>query len=205
MSEGLIDKPVIVNWALAELGLPPSFSTDDQTQLGRNVNIFWPRAVARCFALHDWTFARQTFPLARLAEQPVTGYSYGFTLPNRIGEPMKLLSDPRDESPIRESRIEGNTLFADEPAVWAVCKVETDPAIWDPAFADAFAIVLAAYLAIPLTADADSRTAMLREAFGTPSEGGTGGMFGRLLAQNKAAHPVASPIDRFDPLSASRW
>jgi hypothetical protein len=196
VTETLLDRPTIVNWSLAELGLPPRFSIDDATNLGAIVQIFWPRALVHCFSLYEWTFCRKTFLLARQAETPVTGYAYGFSLPGGIlGEPFKYLSDPRCERPVRDVRIEARTVFSDEPALYAVCKVEVDPQYWDLAFTNAFAVALAAYLAIPLTQDPDMAAEKQKIAFGSAAELGAGGLFGRLIAQNRSAHPVASPME----------
>ncbi|MCW5697920.1 MAG: hypothetical protein KIS96_14465 [Bauldia sp.] len=200
-----LDKPMIVNWALAELGMAANFTIGDTTPLSDKVRIFWPRAVAHCFALADWTFCRKTFRLVRLEAAPDTGYRYQFSLPGgRIGEPMKLLSDPRSGRVVRDFRIEGNELSADAPDVWAVCKMATDLSDWDMQFANAFAVALASYLAVPLTQDIELAEAKAVQAFGTRSEGGAGGLFGRLIAQNKAAHPPFEPLYQDDPLTAGR-
>lgn len=205
MAESELDKAMIVNWALAELGLAPEFSIDDETTLGGQVDIFWPRAVVHAFGLHDWTFCRRTTQLPRQAEAPATGYLYGYDLPgDRLGEPLKLLSDPRRKTPIRDFRIEGDQLSCDEPQAYAVCKVERDPRNWDPVFATCFATLLASYLAVPLQHDLEMAEAKRVEATGSRSEGGTGGSFGRLIAQNRAAHPPGSPLYQDDPLTAGR-
>lgn len=202
----ILTKPMLANWALAELGLAPKFSIDAEASLGGDFDIFWPRTVARCFGLHDWTFCRKTYRLTRESAQPDTGYRYGFVLPQpRLGEPVKLLRDPRNETPIRDFRIEGDQLSCDDADVWAVCKVERDPASWDPQFADCFAVAFAANLAVPLLQDLDIAADKEARAFGPPSQGGAGGMFGRLIAQNRAAHPVGSPFLREDPLTSARW
>ncbi len=204
-TEALLDKPTIVNWALAELGLAPKFSIDDQTSLGAIVTIFWPRAVAHCFSLYEWTFCRKTFSLTRQAETPATGYAYGFELPGGIlGEPFKYLRDPRRETPVRDVRIEARTVYSDELALYAVCKVDVDPQYWNLGFANAFAVALAAYLAVPLTQDLELAAEKEQKAFGSKSEGGAGGMFGRLIAQNRSAHPVGSNLLANDPLTAAR-
>ncbi|TPN57168.1 hypothetical protein [Mesorhizobium sp. B1-1-7] len=194
MADTAIDKAIIVNWALVELGLAPSFSIDVDTKLGGLVDIFWPRAEARAFGLHDWTFCRQTLQLTRQSATPVTGYTYGFDLPgNRFGPALKLLSDPRNDTPLRDFTIEGTTVFCDEPAVYARCKVALDPEEWEPQFADAFALLLASYLAVPLLQDVDLKNDKLAEAIGSRSEGGTGGVFGRMIAQDRGAAPVGTP------------
>lgn len=205
MPDSELTRAMIVNWSLAELGLAANFSIDEQTPRGADVGIFWPRAIAHAFSLTDWTDFRRTSQLTRQSAAPDTGYTYGYDLPgDRLGPPMKLLSDPRRETPLRDFRIEGDTMSCDEPVAWAVCKVERDPAYWDPQFANAFAVLLASYLAVPQLQDVDMAAEKMAQAIGTRGEGGTGGMFGRLIAQNKAAHPMASPLYRNDPLTAGR-
>lgn len=201
-----LTKPMIVTWALAEIGMPPKFSIDDTSELGGLVDIFWPRVEARCFGVHDWRFCRRTSRLTRESAEPENGWMYGFMLPgDRIGPPLKLLSDPRRETPLRSFDIEGNTLFADEPEVWARCKVAVDPSAWPIEFANVFATALAAALAVPLQQDEDLAAEKDAMAFGSPREGGAGGMIGRLIAQDRASGQVSSPMLREDPLTMARY
>lgn len=203
--ETALDKAKIVNWALAEIGQASNFSIDEETPRGAQVAIFWPRCIGHCFGLHDWTFCRRTSQLSRQAETPVTGYAFGYDLPgDRIGPPQKLLNNPRSEQPIRQFRIEGQTLFCDELVAYAVCKVPVDPAIWDWQWASAFATALASYLAVPLLQDLDLAAEKAAQAFGTQAAGGAGGIFGRLIAQDRASSPVASNMLANDPLTAGR-
>lgn len=203
--DSLIDKAKIVNWALADLGLAPTFSIGDETSQGAQVDIFWPRAIGECFGVHDWPFCRRTYQLVRHAARPDTGYAYRFELPRpRLGEPMKNLADPRSAEPLRSFRIEGNWLHADEPAVWSVVKVPVDPSAWDLQWASAFATALASMLAVPLLQAADLAADKDREAFGQPTEGRTGGKFGRLIAQHRAAEPLGQNMSNRDPLTAGR-
>lgn len=205
MPDTELDKPMIVNWALAELGQSPNFSLSTETRLGAVVDIFWPRTVARTFGLADWPFCRRTYKLTRQAAVPATGYAYGFDLPRpRFGPPVKYLEDPRSERPVRDTRIEGETVFADVGTLHAVCKVEVDPKYWDEQFADAFAVALAANLAVPLLQDLDLTAEKERKAFGLPQEGGAGGMLGRLAAQHRSAGPISAPAGT-DALSGGRF
>lgn len=205
MAETAIDKPMIVNWALAELGQPPRFSIDDQTSLGRNVAIFWPRCLARCLGLHDWSFTRRTVCLTLQSGQPINGWPYAFSLPgNRIGPPRRFTSDPQCRILIRDFDIEGDTLFCCEKTAFARYKAAVDPEYWPPDFLSAFATALACYLAIPETQDPDLAADMEVRAFGSPSQGGAGGLFGRLIAQDLAGAPVGEPLLATDPLTAGR-
>ena len=196
MSDSILDKPMIVNWALLELGQTPNFTTDLESRLGAMVDVVWQRTVARCFGLADWPFCRRTYKLTRRVETPMTGYRWGFDLPQpRFGPPLRYLEDPRRGVPVRETRIEGEVVYADVDALYAVCRVAVDPQDWDQQFADCFAVALASGLAIPLTQDPDLAAEKERLAFGTPQEGGAGGMFGRLIAQHRASGPVSAPVD----------
>ena len=200
-----ITKAMVVNWALVELGQPPSFSIDNATSLGGVVDIFWPRAVARCFGLHDWTFNRKTFLLTRQSQTPITGYAYGFDLPGgRLGNPRKCLRQPRDRRPVRDIRYEQNTVFSDEPALYAVCGMRLAVEAWDWQFADAFAVALASFFAVPLLQDVDMQRDKEVLAFGHPREGGKGGRFGALIGQDLASEPKGSPLLDDDPLTSAR-
>jgi len=202
MPESGLTQAIVVNWSLAELGLNANFTIDDSTTVGAQVAIFWPRAEAICIGLHDWTWFRRTNKLTRLSAAPDTGYRYAFALPgDRIGEPQKCLSDPRSRTPLRDFRIEGDALSCDEDTVYTVCKVRRPAKDWDIQFANGFAIVLASLLAVPLLQDVDMASEKMAQALGTPREGGAGGTFGRLIAQNRAAHPIGeSHLDQ-DPLT----
>ncbi|WP_127523665.1 hypothetical protein [Mesorhizobium sp. Z1-4] len=197
MPDDQLTKATIVNWSLVELGQAPNFSITEETRLGGIVDKMWPRAVARCFGLTDWPFCRRTYSLTRQSATPVTGYRYGFDLPRpRFGPPVKYLEgNPRDNRPVRDTRIEGETVFADTETLSAVCLVEVNPEYWDGQFADCFAIALASYLSVPLLQDIELAREKEELAFGKRMEGGAGGAFGRLIAQHRAAGPLATPTD----------
>lgn len=204
--ESEITKATLVNQALIDLGQPPNFSIDEETGLGGIVDIVWPGVVDETFGLHDWTFCRKTFRLNRQAAQPESGWKYAFDLPgNKVGDPLAILIDPRRDVVLREFYLEGNEVHCDQEQIWARCRVMVDPRYWDPAFRAAYRKALAAELAVPLLQDVDLKDFLRKEAFGTPSEGGAGGKFGRLIAQNRAASPQYAPLYENDPLTGARW
>lgn len=206
MSDTLIDKPTIINWALSDLGSFSTFSTEDDSDLADQIEKTWQRCVDHCFGLHDWTFARRTYKLNRHAAQPDNGWQYGFDLPGgMIGDPLKMLERAgQSPQPLRHYDIEGRAVYANVPQCWARVRQLVRPDKWDPAFRAAFTVALAGYLAVPVTHNSDERDARMVQAFGTPSKEGTGGMFGRLIAQNRAAAPVGQPLLNDDPLTAAR-
>ncbi|MBB98323.1 MAG: hypothetical protein CML67_02115 [Rhodobacteraceae bacterium] len=200
----LIDKTTIVNWALSETGSFATFTIDGDDDLSAQVNLCWQRCVDHTFGLFDWKFLKKTFALVRTDATPINGWSHEFALPGgRIGDPLKITCDPTHRAPLRQFDIEGDFLYADEKAIYATFRVYRDPEHWDPAFRAAFAVALAAYLAVPISHDGKLRDELMGRAFGTPSREGTGGMFGRLMAQNKAAAPVGHPLAAADPISGA--
>ncbi|QFS98887.1 hypothetical protein FIV06_15775 [Labrenzia sp. THAF191b] len=199
----IIDKAAIVNMALSEIGHFTTFTQDDDPDLADAVNQSWQRAIDRCVSLHDWKDFRRTRKLERLTEPPETGWAYAHSLPgDRIGEPLKILRRAGDSpDPLRSFDREGNLILCNETTVWARCKVELEPASWDAGWRDAFVTALAGYLAVPILQSMDLKVEKHREAFGTPSQEGSGGKFGRLMSQDRASSPLGSSIADAEPLS----
>lgn len=203
MSEEL-DKPHLVNAALIELGMDPNFAEDGQSDLNAVVAIQWPRAVARAFGLHDWTFCRRSARLDPIAAsaKPENGWAYGFAMPgDKLGGPLGIFTDPLCRVPLRAFLIEEKNLYANEPALWGRFKLKVNPVDWDDVFADAFVVLLAAMLAKPLISDADMAAELMQQALGDPREGGSGGMFGRLMAQDRASQPMPDTLYAGDALT----
>lgn len=202
----LIDKAVIVNWALNDVGHYATFSIDDESDLAGQVELCWQRCIDHCVGLADWHDFRKTFKLSRRAEEPQNGWKYEFLLPGgRIGEPLKILDRAGQcPSPLRNFDREENSIFADVEDIWARCKVERDPEHWDPAWRAAFTVALSSYFATAILMNTDLAQKKWDVAFGTPSREGGGGLFGRLMAQNRAGAPVGSPVLDAEPLGLAR-
>ncbi|MFN7010040.1 MAG: hypothetical protein ACK4PN_08405 [Allorhizobium sp.] len=201
-----IDKQAIINWTLTDIGVGPVFSTDDGSSLAENCEQVWQRTIDQVFGMHDWSFARKTFKNRLRAEVPENGWRHAFDLPGgRIGNPLKILdqagSSPR---PLRDFTIEEGLLYCNVEETWSLCKVEVSPDAWPPEWRAAFVLAYGGYLAAPVWGDEDMRNARLVEAFGTPSKEGTGGLFGRLMAQDKASNPIGTPMGDDSPLTTVR-
>lgn len=201
-----IDKTMIINWALTELGPGAMFSTDDESDLALQIENTWQRTVDHVFSLHDWSWTRRTRKLAALADTPDNGWSKGFALPaDRIGAPKQVLFQAGANPLVcRHYAIEGAHIFANAADLWATFRVLIEPDDWDVAFRAAFVKALAGNLAVPVYQDKGLGEDLRVEAFGVPSKEGTGGMFGRLMAQDLAAEPMGQPPLADDPLTQAR-
>lgn len=199
----LIDKAVIANWALQEIGHFTTFSIDGEDELSGQVQLAWQRAVDHCVSLHHWKDFEDTFKLVRSAETPNNGWTYKFSLPGgRIGEPLKVMDMVSSGSSraLRHYDRGGNFIYANCPNVWAKCRFLLDPEYWDPGWRQAFVMALAGYLAVGVLSDEGLKQEKHKTAFGTPAKEGAGGMFGRLIAQDRAGAPMGNPLAEGGPL-----
>ena len=200
------DEATIINYALTDIGAGPMFSVDDDSELAETIAHVWPRVVDQAFGMHDWSFCTLTRKNIRHASVPDNGFRHGFDLPGgRIGNPLVIKDSARSRSPIRDFTIEGGKLYCDCAETWSVCKFYVDPMTWPPEWRAAFVKLLGGFLAVPVWQDTDMRDDYVSEAIGTPSQGGSGGMFGRLMAQDKASKPVGDAQSMDDPLSNARY
>ncbi|MDH7785079.1 hypothetical protein QBD01_001079 [Ochrobactrum sp. 19YEA23] len=207
MENQLVDKPTLINRALVlHLGESAIYSIDAEDDLSGSCDAAWDEVISHCFGLHDWSFARRTTKLVKISATPENGWEYGFELPgDRIGPPQKLLRSIRPETPLRDYDIEAGNVYANEPHVWGRCKVLVDPEYWPVDWRVAFLIALGSALAKAVNEDTETAEELRVKAFGTPSQEGTGGAFGRLIAQDRAAAPMPRSPWEFDPLTSARW
>lgn len=202
-----IDRATIINMALTDIGAGPMFSVDDDSDLAAQIELQWMAVIDRTIGMHSWSFCRKTYKNTLLSTAPDNGWRYCFDLPGtRIGNPLKILDQAgQSPRPLKRFTIEEGKLFCDVTETWSLCKFQADPDYWPPEWRGAFVVALGAYLAVPVWQDADMRNDMLVEAFGTPSREGTGGLFGRLMAQDRASEPVDDMGNEENPLINARY
>ena len=195
----------IVNRALALIGAGEIMSLEDDGDKERAAQLIYDSAVEWALGLFPWRFALQTFALSRLTDKPATGYSFAYALPGtRLGYPIAVFGNPRRlDEPLRDYAIQANELHADAQAVWVQCKVMVAPSAWPPEFRRAVVTLIAADLAVAVAHDVTLGEARRREAVGTASEGGTGGLVGVAIAKEVALAPPP-PLDVTDPFTHAR-
>lgn len=205
MSETSITDVTIINRALARVGAPGIFALDEETSIARQaVAVYFDRRDA-CLGLYPWSFAKMTYKLDRLTEEPLNGWRFAYALPgNRLSAPLKVLTDPqRPDYPLRRFTVEANAIYCDEEAVWATVIVQAAPAVWSPAFRLAVTTLVAADLAVPVGHDTALADDLRTQGEGTPSEGGRGGMLGRALIADASGAPTPAPLLAADPLTTA--
>lgn len=206
MADTAPDKVHVVNTALStHLGLPASYSIDDESTLGGQVDLAWDTVIAEVMTLHAWSVFQDVREAQLIAGSPGNGWLYGFSLPaDRIGLPLAVMLDPQRETYLRQFATIGGKLYTNVEKVWVRIRVMQDPAYWDSAFRAAFSVALASALAVPLRQDADERDALHVKAFGDPRENGGGGIFGKLITLDRSAQPQGRGFLVNDPLTRAR-
>jgi hypothetical protein len=207
MADTAVDRVHVVNRALIKLGLPASYSVDEETELGGVVDLVWIGVFTEAVMLADNSDFRETLPCPEISGAPANGWTYGFALPaTRVGKPLAFLTDAVREQFLRAPNymLEGGKLYTNIKPVWARVRVLLDPEYWDAGFVEAFATLLASALAVPLVQDEDMASVLRAKALGEPREQGGGGMFGKLAALERAVQPQGRNFMANNPLTAAR-
>ena len=197
----------VANRAFLKIGMPASYSSEGEFGESGTVDLLWDGVAAEVTAAYDFSDFRKTFSLEKLAGTPGNSWAFGFRLPSeRIGEPLAILDRVAPvEHYLREFMIEAGCVYTNIDPVWARCRVMQDPQYWDQGITEGFATALAAAFAIPFKQDEDLQAQKREEAFGAPREMYGGGIFGRLIALNRAAQPQGRRFMDDDPLTSARW
>jgi hypothetical protein len=207
MTDAAEAKVHVVNGALVQhLGLPAAYTIDAETELGGTVDVVWPAIAAEVVTKYDFADCRKLFKLTALSGAIDNGWRYGFALPaQRIGAPLAILDQAgTSEHLLREFLLEQGNIYTNVTPVWARCRFLLDPQYWDQGFAAAFRKALAGGLAKPLCQDEDLADRLTEDAFGKPSEQGSGGMFGKLIAVARGSEPQGRRFMEDDPLTNAR-
>ena len=132
-------------------------SLDDDTKPARYCKALY--ADTRDFVLrsYPWRFALKRYVLAPLKDKPLFGYEYQFSLPSDCLRVWKMAQGERYQ-------VEGQRLLTDQNICRfiGISRVE-NASLFDPMFVEAFALRLAAELAVPLTASATLRDSLAKE------------------------------------------
>lgn len=149
----------IANLALTDLGSQRITALTDATEHARKVNSVFAQTRQELLAEHPWNFAIKRANLGLLGSTPEFGWSYQFSLPTDY---LRIANSP-EVDPETDYVIEGGMLLADVNAIkLRYVFDQTDTTKYSPKFVAAFAALLAARLAIPITNKQSIQEAMLK-------------------------------------------
>jgi hypothetical protein len=134
---------------------------------------------------------------------PPTGWRFGYALPPQRFDVVKFLTSPNfADAPVTRYEVQGDTLWCDDPVVWAVARFPVDVPAWPAYFAIAAEWCLAAELIMPISGNAGLLENMQARAWGTPEQDRSGGYLG--IAKRRDAIAGGVKVLPPDPLSLAR-
>ena len=176
----------ICNMALAHLGQEPIASLSQEDEKARRCSLFYEPVKREVLRTHNWAFAGSVASLALLAAHKATDGWYAYAYPQdclflrRVfggaggpkNTPFKEVFDQDLHarvilSPVEQARAEYTRDITDEN-------------LFDPAFAKAFALALAADMAVALTGDQNLSQQLLQKYAWTLEEARRSNMSERL-------------------------
>lgn len=153
----------ICNLALAHLGNAASvasISPPDNSAEAAHCARFYPMARATLLEMHPWPFATRREALAKTANTPGGNWSFEYLLPTSCVRVWSVLSpgaadDAVSDPFVQETASDGTSVLLSntENAVARYTFAITDPTKHSPLFDSSLSVLLASYIAGPLTKD----------------------------------------------------
>lgn len=161
----MASKVAICNTALSRLGASTITSLTDGTPEAKLCNTFFDLIADRVMSQGGWTSTIKRTSLAKTTNTPAFGYTSEFQLP-LDPKCLKVLTVNEDGEGEVDYVIEGDKLLTDEGSISIryVAKL-TSTEDWDALLTEAVELLLAAYLAHPITGD-DGKTEALKKEYG---------------------------------------
>jgi hypothetical protein len=204
-------KEDVASKALARLGEPSISSFTEDSGTAEKVNLLYEMVILDLLSAHDWEWATQRADLSvDGGETPVNEWSTAFLLPTlktlRVGNPLRVFNSSEvNARPFFAYQLQGKWLYTNASAISIEYIERKDETLW-PGFFEILAVeALAASLALPVTENQTKEEFHTQKAFGAPSEGGRGGMFGRAVAHDQVGKPTPSFLDSGDPIGNARF
>ena len=134
---------------------------------GANASWIITRVDADNFTLDDSVFSGSyTSDTGRYVQQPLFGWNYQYTLPSNCLRVLRVNGDDSNENDTEPYNVEGKKLLTDAEGVnLQYIFQETATANWPADFCNAFAVLLASYLATDLVGTGTGRASALRAQF----------------------------------------
>lgn len=202
------DPVKICNLASMMLGAEPIQSLEDDTDASRIFANTYDMAKKSIMSRYPWNFLKQTYELTRLAASPVQRWRYAYIIPGEAlsGYPHAVFHLQGQKLGTNQFEVSRGRVLCNFPQVWADLIVDRRESEWPAYFQKLMAHAIAADVGLAIT-DQQSITDYHRAmAFGTPSEGGIGGLMGEAMtldAQSEGGTGIAS--DYFVDARRGAW
>jgi len=165
--------------ALVRLGAQPIQSFTDGTDVATFCNTIYTQKKKYVLSSYPWRFSMKFIQLSRNTTAPAIKWTYQYTLPaDRVqgGFPEVYTSSSVGARPIRAHEIVGNKLMTNESAIYVKYQYNVDESLWAEYFTELMINIMKVELAYLVTNNTQLYQELKLEVYGTPSEGGFGGL-----------------------------
>lgn len=187
----------VCNAAAVLLGAGVIQSLEDDTDLSRVfLNLYEPLKHS-IMSGYPWTFLKENRYLTRRAGAPIRGYKYAYVIPGDAlpGAPHAVFSYQAQRLGQADYTLTNGSIHCNHPELWASIIVDKPENEWPAYFQKAVIHALAADIALVVSDQQSIADRHYQMAYGTPSEGGAGGLIGAAMlidAQGDGAKGIES-------------
>lgn len=202
---------IIASRALARLGEPPISSFDDDSDTAEKVAQLYEATILGLLSRHHWHFAKTKKQLSEDGAAPlINEWQRGFLMPTldteRVSGPTQVFaSAQRGASVTFDYEIQERWIMTNHTVIVMEYTARAPESQWPGYFRNLAVEALAAVLALPVTENQSKETYHRQVAFGSPSEGGNGGLFKMAIEDDTRSNPTRSLIDDSDLMTSVRF
>lgn len=185
------DPVKICNAAAMLIGAKPVQSLEDDTDLSRIFANLYERKKRALMSRYPWDFLMESRYMTRLAASPIRGWKYAFIIPGDAlaGAPHAVFSDANGKIAKGKYKLQGKTVLCDSPELWGDFIINRTESEWPEYFQELVIHAIAADVALAITDQQSIADKHYALAFGTPSEGGNGGLMGAAMLMDSQGDP----------------
>ena len=201
-------KEELCSAAFTLLGAGQITGFDDGSDLGKIAGLLYSAVRDRVLIMHPWKCAiRKSASLSRHTATPKNEWRYKYQLPSEMlaGPKAVFDSDSSGATPIADFEVfEKQEIYSNADALYVDYWIRPDINTWPPYLYQLMMFALAADFAEPATDQTSKADYWRAVAFGTPSEGGTGGYFRQARTLDAQTQQVKAFRDDY-PLISARY
>lgn len=204
-------KEDVASQALARLGEGPISSFDEDSDAAEKVKQIYETTILSLLGRYEWQFASTRVALTiDGAVTPANEWRYAYLMPtlktDRVGHPMRVYNSTALRAPeFFDFEIEGKHILTNADVIVIEYIQRKGEALWPGYFEELAVEALAARLALPITENASKEEMHSAKAFGSPSQGFEGGLFGAAMRADARGTPTRSLLDESDPITEARF
>lgn len=202
------DPVKICNAAAVLIGAGVVQSLEDDTDLSRIFANLYERKKRALMSKYPWRFLIDSVYLTRTAAPPMRGWKYAYVIPGDAlaGAPHAVFFTKGQKLGSHLYAISGNKVLSDQDELWADLIVNRKESEWPEYFQELMIHAIAADVALAVTDQQSIADRHYQLAFGTPGEGGNGGMMGQaMLIDSQSGGNVGINADHFVDARRGAW